>query len=93
MYLNIIFNDLRLTPLYLVVMGMTEISTSYLVDTSPFWVNERYDQICQKYWWRNLFYIQNLFDVKDLCLNWTWSMACEMQFYILFTALLFLYAK
>lgn len=85
--------DLRLSPLYLVVIGFTEISTSYMVDTSPFWIQERCDKMCQQYWWRNVLYIQNLFTVTDLCLNWTWSMACEMQFFCVFTVLLFVSAK
>lgn len=83
----------RLTPLYLFVIGSTEISTAYLHETSPFWIEDRNDLTCQKYWWRNLLYIQNLYPVKEFCLNWTWSMACEMQFFIVFTFLLFLYAK
>lgn len=79
--------------MYLIVVGLTEVATTYLVETSPFWVHDRYDVTCKKYWWRNVLYIQNLFNVHDLCLSWTWSMACEMQFFILFTALLFFYAK
>lgn len=46
-----------------------------------------------RYWWRNLFYINNLFEHDDLCMNWTWSMACEMQFFLVFTIILFIYAK
>ncbi|KAJ6633837.1 Nose resistant to fluoxetine protein 6, partial [Pseudolycoriella hygida] len=84
---------LRLTPLYLFVIGVTEISTAYLNETSPFWIEDRNDLMCQNYWWRNVLYIQNLFPVKEFCLNWTWSMACEMQFFIIFTFLLFAYAK
>lgn len=46
-----------------------------------------------RYWWRNLLYINNLFEHNDLCMNWTWSMACEMQFFLVFTIILFIYAK
>lgn len=70
-----------------------EVVTSELVDTSVFWVTDRYDITCNKYWWRNMFYIQNLFHVDDLCVTWSWSLACEMQFFVLFTVLLFIYAK
>jgi hypothetical protein len=38
-------------------------------------------------------YINNLFDHDDLCMNWTWSMACEMQYFLIFTVILFMYAK
>lgn len=90
---TIMFLFIRLTPLYLFVIGATEISTAYLHETSPFWIEDRNDLTCQTYWWRNLFYIQNLYPVKEFCLNWTWSMACEMQFFIIFIFLLFVYAK
>ncbi|KAG4070645.1 hypothetical protein HA402_013565 [Bradysia odoriphaga] len=88
-----IFFTIRLTPLYIVVIGATEIATTYLHETSPFWIEDRNDLTCQNHWWRNVLYIQNLYPVKEFCLNWTWSLACEMQFFILFTFVLFLYAK
>uniref|UniRef100_A0ABK8FMC8 Nose resistant-to-fluoxetine protein N-terminal domain-containing protein n=2 Tax=Anopheles gambiae TaxID=7165 RepID=A0ABK8FMC8_ANOGA len=84
---------LRLSPMYLFVTVLGELTHSYIVETSKFWVHERSDLGCQQYWWRNLFYIQNLYPVDDFCLTWTWSLACEMQYYMLFTVLLFVYAK
>ncbi|XP_053664440.1 nose resistant to fluoxetine protein 6 [Anopheles marshallii] len=84
---------LRLSPMYLFVTVLGELTHSYIVETSKFWVHERSDLGCQRYWWRNLFYIQNLYPVDDFCLSWTWSLACEMQYYMLFTVLLFVYAK
>ncbi|KAG5676992.1 hypothetical protein PVAND_006783 [Polypedilum vanderplanki] len=84
---------IRLSPLYLMVGLLTEIFTSYLVDVSKFWVHERTDLNCQRFWWRNILYIHNLFDHDELCMNWTWSMACEMQFFVFFTIILFIYAK
>lgn len=84
---------IRLSPLYLMVGLLTEIFTSYIVDVSKFWVHERTDLTCQRYWWRNIFYIHNLYNHDELCMNWTWSMACEMQFFIMFTVILFIFAK
>ncbi|KXJ79812.1 hypothetical protein RP20_CCG027970 [Aedes albopictus] len=84
---------LRLSPLYLMITVIGELMTSYVVDKSKFWVHERSDLRCQQYWWRNVLYIQNLFDIDDLCLNWTWSLACEMQYYMISVGLLFVYAK
>lgn len=83
----------RLSPLYLMITVIGELMTSYVVDKSKFWVHERSDLRCQQYWWRNVLYIQNLFDIDDLCLNWTWSLACEMQYYMISVGLLFVYAK
>ncbi|XP_069964158.1 nose resistant to fluoxetine protein 6 isoform X4 [Bactrocera oleae] len=44
-------------------------------------------------WWHNVLYIQNFLDMKDICCSWTWYLACEMQFYLLITVLLFLYVR
>uniref|UniRef100_A0A182NT32 Uncharacterized protein n=1 Tax=Anopheles dirus TaxID=7168 RepID=A0A182NT32_9DIPT len=84
---------LRLSPMYLFVTVLGELMHSYIVETSKFWVHERSDLGCQRYWWRNVIYIQNLYPVDDFCLTWTWSLACEMQYYMLFTVLLFVYSK
>ncbi|XP_034483397.1 nose resistant to fluoxetine protein 6 [Drosophila innubila] len=84
---------LRLGPLYLVVMLCVDLAYAYIGDTSVYHINERFDEMCSKHWWRNLFFIQNLFDHRDMCANWSWSLACEMQFFILANVLLFLYAK
>ncbi|KAL7734231.1 hypothetical protein ACLKA6_011899 [Drosophila palustris] len=84
---------LRLGPLYLVVMLCVDLTYAYIGDTSVYHINERFDEMCSKHWWRNLFFIQNLFNHRDMCANWSWSLACEMQFFILANVLLFLYAK
>lgn len=83
----------RLTPVYLIVNFLTEIGTSYLTDVSIFHLQERTDLNCQKYWWRNIFYLQNLFPHTELCVNWTWSTACEMQYFVIFTLIYFIYIK
>ncbi|XP_055920150.1 nose resistant to fluoxetine protein 6-like isoform X2 [Eupeodes corollae] len=84
---------LRLAPLYLVVAAMTALFTSYIKDVSVFHITDPYDEVCSKYWWRNVLLIQNFFDRKELCLNWSWSLACEMQFYCIVLGLLYTYAK
>lgn len=84
---------IRLTPIYLIIHLMTEIGVSYLDNTSVFHLVERTDLNCQRYWWRNLLYIQNLYPVNELCVNWTWSTASEMQYFIFFTILYLVYVK
>lgn len=84
---------LRLGPLYLIVMGSVDLAFAYIGDTSVYHINERFDELCTQHWWRNLLFIQNLFDHRDMCLNWSWSLACDMQFFVLANAILFLYAK
>lgn len=77
----------------MITAALAEVSAAYVADVSPFYQVERSDLTCQKYWWRNLLYIQNWFNLDELCVNWTWSTACEMQYFILFTILYFFYAK
>uniref|UniRef100_A0A0A1WML0 Nose resistant to fluoxetine protein 6 n=1 Tax=Zeugodacus cucurbitae TaxID=28588 RepID=A0A0A1WML0_ZEUCU len=84
---------LRLGPLYLVMMGTVDLFYAYIADVSVYHISERFDEKCTQYWWRNLLFIQNFFSHNDMCLNWTWSLACEMQYYVLATILLFIYAK
>nr|XP_036670767.1 nose resistant to fluoxetine protein 6 [Drosophila suzukii]XP_036670768.1 nose resistant to fluoxetine protein 6 [Drosophila suzukii]XP_036670769.1 nose resistant to fluoxetine protein 6 [Drosophila suzukii]XP_036670770.1 nose resistant to fluoxetine protein 6 [Drosophila suzukii] len=84
---------LRLGPLYLVVMATVDLVYAYIGDVSVYHINERFDEMCSRHWWRNLLFIQNLFDHRDMCANWSWSLACEMQFFILANVLLFLYVR
>lgn len=91
--MNLFFFFIRLTPPYLATILATVLLTDYSVESSPFWVSDRNDLKCGQHWWRNLLYIQNLFDFNELCVIWSWSLACEFQFFVIITALLFLYAK
>ena len=47
-------------------------------------------KLCQKYWWTNLFYINNFYPVKfgDECMGWTWYLANDMQFFVISPLLL-----
>ena len=39
---------------------------------------------CEKYWWTNLLYINNIYPWRlgDECMPWTWSLPNDMQFYV-----------
>ncbi|XP_037954991.1 nose resistant to fluoxetine protein 6-like [Teleopsis dalmanni] len=84
---------LRLGPLYLVILAAVDVLYAYIADVSVYHINERFDEMCSQHWWRNLLFIQNFFKHLDMCANWTWSLACEMQYFLLATILLFIYAK
>ncbi|XP_017466587.1 PREDICTED: nose resistant to fluoxetine protein 6-like [Rhagoletis zephyria] len=90
---RVLHRYLRLTPMLIVTMLLSDIFYDLINTYSPFYlgVNSGYD--CKQRWWHNLLYVQNFLDMRDICCSWTWYLACEMQFYILITALLFLYAK
>ncbi|XP_060657604.1 nose resistant to fluoxetine protein 6 [Drosophila nasuta] len=84
---------LRIGPLYLIVIGSVDLAFAYIGDTSVYHIYDRFDELCAQHWWRNVFFIQNLFEHQEMCLNWSWSLACDMQFFLLANGVLFLYAK
>ncbi|KAH8297034.1 hypothetical protein KR044_003869 [Drosophila immigrans] len=84
---------LRIGPLYLIVMGSVDLAFVYIGDTSVYHIYDRFDEYCSEHWLRNIFFIQNLFDHQEMCLNWSWSLSCDMQFFVLANAILFLYVK
>ncbi|XP_073848850.1 nose resistant to fluoxetine protein 6-like isoform X2 [Musca autumnalis] len=93
-FLKMIFHRyLRLVPLYLVVMAVVDILFAYIGKVSVYDIHDKFDENCANYWWRNLLFIQNLFEHNEMCVNWSWSLACEMQYFLLATALLFIYTK
>ncbi|XP_055845709.1 nose resistant to fluoxetine protein 6-like [Episyrphus balteatus] len=93
-FVKLVFHRyLRLAPLEFALIAIVALFTSYIEDVSVFHIYDRFDQTCPNYWWRNVLFIQNVFDSSELCLNWTWSLACEMQFFCLISVLLFVYAK
>ncbi|CAD7078531.1 unnamed protein product [Hermetia illucens] len=51
------------------------------------------DLYCKETWWYNLLYINNALPLSRMCSSWGWYIACEMQFYICFLAIMFIYIK
>ncbi|EZA56849.1 Nose resistant to fluoxetine protein [Ooceraea biroi] len=86
----IIKRFMRLTPTYIMALGIVLVTSSWYDKTSEFYMDERPQETCTKYWWRNLLYINNLFDHNDLCMQWSWYIANDMQFYVIGVALLIL---
>ncbi|KAH0564236.1 hypothetical protein KQX54_010492 [Cotesia glomerata] len=90
-YLNLVFNRiLRLGPVYFVIIGIAEIIFGMINKTSAFIAAEDPYYYCSNYWWRNVLFINNLFDWNEACLSWSWYVANDMQFYVIGTFLLLL---
>ncbi|XP_046830438.1 nose resistant to fluoxetine protein 6-like isoform X2 [Vespa crabro] len=92
-FMNILKRFLRFTPSYMITMGIFEIISLWYSYTSQFYMTERSYDVCPKYWWRNILYIQNLFDRKNMCMSWSWYLANDMQFFIITTFLLILSSR
>ncbi|XP_011191649.1 nose resistant to fluoxetine protein 6 [Zeugodacus cucurbitae] len=84
---------LRLTPMLIITMLLSDVFYDLTNTYSPFYLGVNSGFYCKQSWWHNVLYIQNFLEMKDICCSWTWYLACEMQFNVLITALLFLYVK
>ncbi|XP_015175156.1 PREDICTED: nose resistant to fluoxetine protein 6 isoform X2 [Polistes dominula] len=89
-FLIILKRFLRLTPTYMIIIGLLEINSMWYSKTSLFYMTERPHETCRKYWWRNLLYIQNLFNSQEMCMSWSWYLADDMQFFVIISFLLLL---
>ena len=61
MQLMLGFFGYRLTPAYMMMVGILVLNSNWYARTSQFHMEERPHETCEKYWWRNLLYINNLF--------------------------------
>uniref|UniRef100_A0A1I8QBL2 Nose resistant-to-fluoxetine protein N-terminal domain-containing protein n=1 Tax=Stomoxys calcitrans TaxID=35570 RepID=A0A1I8QBL2_STOCA len=94
MFLNSVMQRyMRLTPVMIVIMLMTTTLSNFLNMYSPFRMAEHSGYHCANNWWYNMLYIQNFLDMNTICGSWTWYLACDMQYFVLFTALLYVHAK
>ena len=79
---------LRLTPTYAFVLFFMWLLTMHLADGQIYylltWEDSAIYQNCKKYWWTNLLYINNFYPwrLNDECVDWSWYLANDMQFYI-----------
>lgn len=80
---------IRLTPTYAFVLFFYwfvsvhfQPSPVYTVSLSP---GGHWYETCRSYWWTNLLYINNLhpWGLTDECMEWTWYLANDMQFFVL----------
>ncbi|XP_014468574.1 PREDICTED: nose resistant to fluoxetine protein 6-like [Dinoponera quadriceps] len=84
----------RLTPVYLLMIGLVQVSMKWCHDHSMIELPAALDyKNCEKFWWRNALYINVYFDVPDRCMSWSWYLANDTQFYILGSIILIIGAN
>ncbi|CAD5125022.1 DgyrCDS13260 [Dimorphilus gyrociliatus] len=77
----------RITPTYAIIMATYIILYQFFVK-GPMSVEENsFLEICNKGWWMNLLYINNINNIS--CMGWTWYLAADMQFYVLAPMLIY----
>ncbi|GFR70973.1 nose resistant to fluoxetine protein 6-like [Elysia marginata] len=77
---------IRLTPPYALII-LTIVGLQQYCGEGPLWptVMPIDKHQCEKNWWANLFYINNLVrnSVEDMCFLHTWFLANDMQFFLI----------
>ncbi|XP_032670293.1 nose resistant to fluoxetine protein 6-like [Odontomachus brunneus] len=88
----ILYRFVRLTPAYLFVLEMNEIIKQAQAKTvfSPIIIDHLN---CEKFWWRNVLYVNSLYPHREMCMLWSWYLANDTQFYVLGIFLLLLSVK
>uniref|UniRef100_A0A0M3ITF6 Acyl_transf_3 domain-containing protein n=1 Tax=Ascaris lumbricoides TaxID=6252 RepID=A0A0M3ITF6_ASCLU len=74
--------NFRLSPPYFLFIGVSAAIQNHLTRGPmqlAFMLNP---EACKKYWWRNVLYINNLFDLENQCMGHTWYLAVDWQIHI-----------
>ncbi|KAG7202489.1 hypothetical protein KM043_017059 [Ampulex compressa] len=82
------YRYLRLTPPYLLVLGLIQVSSRWYDEHTIFDIFMKDFKNCDKYWWRNALYINTYFDHKERCMTWSWYLANDTQFFVVGTIIL-----
>lgn len=95
-YLKIYFARIaRLWPLYcFALLFFWKFLVLFGGDGPMFYMYETASE-CGKYWMWHLLFINNLipWTAKDTCMNWTWYLANDMQFFLIIPLLVTLYYR
>ncbi|XP_065094144.1 O-acyltransferase like protein-like [Ochlerotatus camptorhynchus] len=79
---SILYRFIRLTPAYLFVIIFNELALKWTYGRSVFTPGIIDHITCNKYWWRNILYINNWYSFSEMCMIWSWYLANDMQFYV-----------
>lgn len=95
---NILFKGILLRYLRLVIpfipTFLISVSLAFWAqDTSFYWSVDKIAENCQKYWWRNFLFINNLYPFSEMCISWSWYLSADFQCFIASLMLLVLSMK
>ncbi|KOC66018.1 Nose resistant to fluoxetine protein 6 [Habropoda laboriosa] len=85
---SLIKRYIRLSPAYFTVILISILNFSWYEKTATISYFEPIQDRCSKYWWRNIFYMNNFYDWDEL--SWSWYLSNDMQFFIFGSILLLL---
>ncbi|KAI4459654.1 o-acyltransferase [Holotrichia oblita] len=81
---------IRLTPAYLVIIGLY---CTFLprLGNGPLWnvIISREKERCLNSWWTNILYINNYLNTENLCMFQSWFLAVDTHMFIICTVLVF----
>ncbi|EFN89991.1 Nose resistant to fluoxetine protein 6 [Harpegnathos saltator] len=80
---------IRLTPAYLVIIGLYATWLTQL-DRGPLWsMMRREKEKCLASWWTNLLYVNNYVSTDKICMFQSWYLAVDTQLFILAPAIIY----
>ncbi|XP_053661200.1 O-acyltransferase like protein [Anopheles marshallii] len=91
--LSILYRYLRLTPVYWFTIVTNEIILKWTYDRSVFTPGIIDHITCDRFWWRNILYVNNWFPFTEMCMIWSWYLANDMQFYVIAIVLLMISSR
>jgi len=93
--IGIITRYIRLLPLYLFIIIMMTYFSPFLGNGPNFYKSELLNSVCQKHWWHNLLYLNNLiaYDSGRGCAGHSWYLANDMQFFIIALLIIIIFNK
>ncbi|CAH1797227.1 unnamed protein product [Owenia fusiformis] len=94
MMLHLLFQRFwRLIPLYMSVIMVFTCLQPYFGDGPVYPMETTELSYCEKHWWTNLLFINNIVHDREPCLVHTWYLSADMQFFIISSIILIILIK
>ncbi|KAG5676993.1 hypothetical protein PVAND_006784 [Polypedilum vanderplanki] len=90
---GVFYRYIRIAPCFMILMLFAVSMSMCLNDTSQFLTVENIEVNCKNHWWRNLFFIQNLYPLSEMCLSWSWYVSTDFQLFIISSIILAISAR